>query len=245
MRLKHGTLIALVVVAFLFTLLLFLPASLITKWLPPTVQLGNLSGTLWHGGADAVTVAGRSLGAAEWRLHPAQLLRGRLGLDATIVRGSDSLKATLAMSPGGAISVKDLAANWPLEDLPARGIQPGTTGRLQVTAPRLEIEKNFPVDLQGVVELHDLRQASREIGSYRVTFAENARQDDKLAGQLQDLGGPLEIGGTVTLGPGCSYKIDGTVAPRPTASQALLDQLRYLGQPDGQGRRPFGTEGTC
>jgi len=58
-------------------------------------------------------------------------------------------------------------------------------------------------------------------------------------GQLRDLGGPLAVEGSVRLLPGPGFELQGLVAPRPTASQKLADEIRYLGSPDAQGRRPF------
>jgi hypothetical protein len=52
------------------------------------------------------------------------------------------------------------------------------------------------------------------------------------------------VNGTLSLGADRSYVIDGLVAPRPDATPAVTDTLRYLGAPDAQGRRPFSVAGT-
>jgi hypothetical protein len=85
------------------------------------------------------------------------------------------------------------------------------------------------------------------IGSYRVTFAPQPT-DASLVGQLQDLGGPMEVAGTVTLqSSGCTV-VAGRVKARPGAPVEItreLEVLRYQGEPDAQGRLPFSLENNC
>ena len=51
------------VVAFIVVVVCVLPASLITRFLPPTMQAEEFSGSLWHGSAGRITVAGHPAGA--------------------------------------------------------------------------------------------------------------------------------------------------------------------------------------
>jgi hypothetical protein len=37
------------------------------------------------------------------------------------------------------------------------------------------------------------------------------------------------------------FELQGYITPRADAAPALLNQLQYLGSPDAQGRRQFGT----
>jgi hypothetical protein len=54
----------------------------------------------------------------------------------------------------------------------------------------------------------------------------------------------MQVAGTITIGADRSYVIDGLVATRPSAPPSMVNQLRYLGTPDVQGRRPFSLAGT-
>ncbi len=244
MRSKHWLLIALAIIAFLVTLLLFLPASLIANWLPANVTTGTLSGTLWNGSADALSVDGRLLGAAQWRARPLQLLRGRLAADAAVMRDGGEMRGRFALGTGGKIEITDLEARWPLGDLPVRALRKGLIGDLQINAPLLQLENGAPTAAQATIDLRNLRERGADVGSYRVTFDDSSRQGAQLVGRMQDLGGPVQVTGTITLGPGRSYVIDGLVAARPDAPAQLVENLRYLGDPDAQGRRPFSESGT-
>jgi hypothetical protein len=81
------------------------------------------------------------------------------------------------------------------------------------------------------------------MGSYKVTFPPG-QTTEELAGTLADLGGPLAIAGALRLKPDRSYVIEGSIAARPEAPQAISDSLQYLGAPDAEGRRPFSIAGT-
>jgi general secretion pathway protein N len=104
------------------------------------------------------------------------------------------------------------------------------------------VVKNIVTQLQGHIELHDLEDHGRDVlplGNYSLTFPGGSGDP---TGQLQDMGGPLAVQGTVRLTqdmPG--FELQGYITPRPDAAPALLNQLQYLGSPDAQGRRQFGT----
>jgi general secretion pathway protein N len=243
-RSRVWLIVVLAIVAFLATLAMFLPASLISSALPPNVTTGALTGTVWQGAADTVTVAGRPVGNLQWRVQPVRLLSGQLAVDVELVRDTAQARAGLALATGQKLDVVNLTANWPLAELPIQAVPRGWTGDVEVAMPRLRFEKGAPVDLLGTVDLRGLQQNGADAGSFRVTFDENARQGEQLVGRFESLEGSLDVSGTITLAPGRNYVIDGLVAARPDAPRRMAEQLRYLGQPDAQGRRPFSVSGT-
>lgn len=239
--------IAVAIAAFVLTLLVFLPATLIAGWLPPNVATGTLSGTLWNGGADAVTVGGRFLGAARWKILPLQIFRGRLALDAELMRADGVARGRCALGLGRVIELSDLEAHWPIGDLPMRALPPGWNGDIQIAATTMQLDNGALTAAAGTVDVLNLREPPPNgvaIGSYRLTFDESARQGDEVVGQLEDLEGPMEVSGTVTFGADRSYVIDGLVAARAGAPPGMVERLRYLGSADAQGRRPFSVAGT-
>lgn len=243
---RKWPLIAVAIAAFVLTLLLFLPATLIARWLPPNVTTGTLSGTLWNGGADAITIGGRFLGAARWQVLPLQLFSGRLALDLELVRPDGVARGRCALGLGNKIECSNVEAHWPIGELPMRVLPPGWTGDVQIAAPTLRLDNGALTGAAGTIEVLHLREPPRglAIGSYQLAFAEGARQGDKTVGQIKDLEGPMEVSGTLTLGDDRSYVIDGLVAARAGAPRGMVERLRYLGAPDAQGRRPFSVAGT-
>jgi hypothetical protein len=105
------------------------------------------------------------------------------------------------------------------------------------------VVKDMITQIQGRIEVHDLEDHDRKgvtpLGSYSVTFPGSSSGDP--VGQLQDLGGPLAVQGTLRVmqdKPG--VELNGYVTPRADAAPDLRQQLQYLGSPDAQGRRQFG-----
>jgi hypothetical protein len=135
----------------------------------------------------------------------------------------------------------------PIEALPP-GIAPrGWAGAIRAELAELALPAGAVPRIAGTVELRDLRAPPPQgaaIGSYRLVFDDASKQEDRLVGRVQDIEGPMQVTGTLTLGADRSYVIDGMVAPREGATQAVTDTLRYLGAPDAQGRRPFSVAGT-
>jgi hypothetical protein len=96
--------------------------------------------------------------------------------------------------------------------------------------------------MQGHIEARDLYQTGGtpgSIGNYAVDFPGGTHPPK---GKLRDLGGPLSVEGEVSLEPQRRVVVSGMVAARPTADPSLANQLRILGTPDAQGRRPFSLE---
>jgi len=244
---KALPLIAAGVAAFLVTLLAIVPASVVTALLPASVAVGMTSGTIWNGSTDSLTVKGQALGGLRWKFHPLHLFRGRVAFDAELIRSDGQARGRIALGLGGRYEARSLEIHLPLVALPA-GIAPrGWLGVVRAQLQSLEIGPQSTPRALGTIELRALKAPppnGAAIGSYGVTFDATSARDGKLVGQLKDLEGPMQVTGTVTLAADRSYVVEGLVAPRAGASQAVADTLRFLGAPDAQGRRPFSLAGT-
>jgi general secretion pathway protein N len=246
-RLKPLPLIAAGLTAFAIVFVALLPARLLVPLLPPAVSLGTLDGTLWKGSTDALAVHGRYVGALRWRLRPLQLLRARVAVDVDLSRAGGQAHGRLALGPGGRLEARDLAASMPIAAFAASIAPGGWSGTVHAELASLSLRPGHVPMIEGTVDVRDLVAPppnGNAIGSYRVTFDESSLQSDKLVGQLQDLDGPMQVTGTVSLAADRSYVLEGLVAARSGASNAVIQTLRFLGTPDAQGRRPFSVAGT-
>jgi len=233
--------------AFAITLITALPARFIAPVLPPNVAVGMLDGTLWRGSTDSVVVNQRYLGALQWRLRPLHLFRGRLALDVDLNRADGQAKARLALGFGKRFEARDLTASLPVAVLAGSLAPSGWSGTVDAKLAHLALRPGTVPEMRGTMELRNLRAPPPDgaaIGSYRLSFDDSSSQDDRLVGQLQDVEGPMQVTGTVTLTAERSYVVEGLVAPRAGASDAVTNTLRFLGAPDSQGQRPFSLAGT-
>lgn len=230
------------VAAFVLILIVQFPARWAAFALPHGVACTQVAGTLWSGTCAGLAAAGLPIGDLEWTLHPLRLLRGRLAVDVALSRGAGAARARVELSPGGAIAARGVHADFPLDQALIPQLPPSTLGSAELELASLNWNGKRITEIEGQIEVRGLTVGQGELlGSYRLLFPGGPGEP---AGQLSDLGGPFAVEGTVRLTPEPGYEVDGLVAARPSASPDLVSQLRYLGAPDAQGRRPFSVAGT-
>lgn len=245
-------LIGLVTIAVVLAALL--PASVITRFLPPEVKAADFSGSVWHGSAGRLRILGREAGALEWRLHPAALLH--LGLDAELhwVQAGFVLDGRV-QSSGHDLTLSNVEGGGPVEDLQGLGVPAGLRGIATIHAERLQANLAAPEpvakSLVGTLQLADTSLASvaggADLGGYAFDLANpTVAPGAELVGHLHDTGGPLALDAEVRYAPTTHIAtLSGTVAPRgdvPPALQRELTALSQLHAPDASGRIPVDLE---
>lgn len=230
-----------------------LPASLVASRLEPLgVTAVAWSGTVWSGGASGMAWRGAPLGDLRWRVAPLALLRAKLGAHVELLRPDGRVQADVLASRSGTVEIRDATVDLPIEafsGLPL-GLPKGWRGRLQATVAQLEVEKGWPTQVQGTLDVDTLiapppRNAS--IGSYHAVLPDPqapAATTTGISARITDKEGPFAVDGRLTLGPGRDFLLEGTLAPRGDTPPALRRSLEILGPPDGAGRRPFSVSGT-
>lgn len=244
---KAWPLIALGVAAYIVFGLFTLPADVVLSRLGSAgVRADGVSGTTWHGRAQVLRVQDVSIGSVEWDLHVLALFTGRAAADVEIKRVDGFAKTVFTATTSGRLSFDALTASLPLTALPPGIVPRPWTGTLNLKFAGLSIEDGWPVQADGTVEVIDLNTPDLPgPSSYKIVFPPDASAGDVLAGALSDLGGPLQVTGTVQLKKSDrSYSVQGLVAARPDAPPGLVKALEGLGPPDAEGRRQFGFEGT-
>jgi general secretion pathway protein N len=229
--------------AFVVIVLTRLPAS----WVVPAgggagFTCASVDGSIWSGACSGLVVQRIALGDLTWDLKPAQLLAGALAAHVTLAHGPISVRGDVTLGFGHRLTLRNLVADLPIDHRALRQVPRELSGTLHVDLALAHIEKGAITQLKGRLEAHDLLDShgrATPLGNYALTFP---GQD--LTGQLQDLGGPLAVSGTVRLTPGPGYAVEGLVAARPDAPPELVNNLLYLGSPDARGRRPFSMAGT-
>lgn len=247
--LRHRLLLAAAaLLVFVGALLVFFPASLALRMfgqpLPPLV-LADVGGTLWDGRAARTIIADRDLGTLRWRLHPLSLLRGARALDVTLA-GVDMQASASIVLAGTTIDLHALHAELPATVLqgvlaPA-ALQP--QGRVLLDVPQARFEAMLPRVLHGTVVWRDaavVGLAAAGLGELVSEFGLNA--EGQVVGTLADRGGPLVLDGGYMLGHD-GYRAQARLAARdPARNPALADALRWIGQPDADGRRQLIVQG--
>jgi general secretion pathway protein N len=244
---KAWPLLTLGIITYAVFAVVTLPAGVVLRRLESAgVSADGVSGTIWNGAAQVLRVGGAHLGSVRWDLHALALFTGRLTADVDLKRTDGFAKTLVSITPSGRLDFEDLTASLPLSTLPQNVGLGGWGGKANLKFAALSLEDGWPSLADGTLEAVDLSspKLGGALGSYKVVFPPDATAGDTLAGALSDLGGPLQITGTVQLKKDRTYLIQGLVATRADAPQKLTKSLEVLGPPDAEGRRQFGTEGT-
>lgn len=242
-RPARGRWAALIAIALLVTLIVRWPLAWATRWLPAQLHCEAPAGSLWHGRCAALTVGGRDLGDASWQLRPLRLLRGGLAAGVQLVQSGDVVRGEIELRPGGTIVAHDLEARLTLGAGLLLQNPLGLRGVLHAQLERLVLKGRVVDDIVGTISAQYLSQGGAQptaLGNYEVVFTAAAPRH----GALRDVGGPLQVTGTITLTDEPGYVVEGLVATRPDTPEALARQISYLGTPDASGRRPFSVAGT-
>jgi len=228
---------------FVLVLIVRFPARWIGPLLPQGTQCQQLDGSAWNGACTGLTAGGANWGDLGWELHALQLLRGRLELNLDLANQAGYLRGSVAVGLGGALHGRDVTLDFPLTSALVSALPAGAHAQLAGNLSRIEWNGRYVTQLLGELTLRDLVGAQGQaFGSYQVQFA--PASGDTPSGVVHDLGGPLALEATLNLTRDPGYVVQGEVAARPSASPAFADQLKYLGSPDANGRRPFSLSGT-
>jgi general secretion pathway protein N len=241
MSFRTGLILA--VLILLGTVLVRLPARLLTSLLPNDISCDDPGGTLWQGTCGQLRSSGISIAGLSWKLHPLPLLHGTLSADVSSADPDNGARGSVEATRSGDISISELHAVLPLP--PGSGPIPrGTSATLALALASAKIHDSHLVQIAGTVDLQQLRISNprADLGSYELQFP--AADSSTMTGQLRDLGGPLAVNGQLTLQASGVYEVNGTVAPRSALSPDLEKALQFMGPADASGRRQFSVAGT-
>jgi hypothetical protein len=227
-----------------------LPASLVARFLPPSLVAEDFSGTVWHGSAGRLSIDGRDTGAFEWRLHPAALLRLAAEADVHWVKTGFVIDALIDVDNHG-YSAHAIKGGGPVEDLRALGVADSWSGSAAIDFSELTGTFAQPSKVVGDIQVSNLASArlaeGANLGGYDLRFGDGAvGADGTVTTQVKDTGGPLDVQAQVHFDPKQNLGLlSGSVKERPSAPPALLQQLQNLSQMRGrdpQGRIPIDLE---
>lgn len=234
---------------FVFGLVLILILGLVAAFLPASTALGlvqdrmrdvrmeGVSGSVWNGRADALSVRERPLGAFTWKLSPWALFSKRV--DADITLDGPELKAAgfVSLSGPGSLQLRGMQASIDAQrlqgvlDVPALVFK----GRVEFDLRELIVDQYFPAKVEGSAVWREAMvggSADARLGDIRADFA--TQGVGTIAGTVTDSGGPLIIeGGRFSAGMQ-GVNAEATLRARD-GDAAVLRALQYIGQPQEDG----------
>lgn len=220
-----------------------LPASWVLPGPSSGMTCSDADGTVWNGTCTGLIVQNQAVGDLSWEVHAMRLLSGKINADIVVTRATGSLQGNVESGFDKKVIARDVVADLPIDQELAATLGPnlrGLRGKVHAQLAFLRVDGQSIRAIEGVAELHDLTDGGQQWGSYSVTFPPPTTGSP--VGHLKDLGtGPIAFDGALKLNPG-GFVVDGLIAARPSAPPELVQDLRILGSPDAQGRRPFSYE---
>lgn len=247
----RSLLIGVGVACFMVFVIASVPAKVIASLIPGDfVQIGGASGTLWSGEARLLQVSGVQLTETKWTLHPMQLPLGRLAFELETHTSGGFVRCDITLGITGVVTVRNLDAAGPLAPLAGLMKLPQSGGDISLQIDVLTIKNEWPSSLVGSIRIENLPLnligvAAGPIGTYEVRFdSDPVPEDGRIVGALQDLGGPLELGGSVFLDPPRNYELSATIRAGAGAPTDLARGLALLGPADANGYHQFMMSGS-
>jgi general secretion pathway protein N len=196
------------------------------------LRLADAEGPWWRGRGTLTDAAGTWRVPMAWRVVPAQLAAGQLGIEWIADAGMTKPRGRVDAGPNSVV-LADVELRVPAQALGTFARQlDGTAfgGTLQIKLPRFVWRDN---EGSGTIDLrwNDARIAAPAgfVNLGTVALPLSARGTG-VTGPLEAVGGDLRVTGTVTAGGG-GASLDATLTPAPGAPGEIARALVALGSP--------------
>ena len=185
-----------------------MPARVLTTFLPATLTLSGLSGSVWSGQAVRAwtMIDGQPLmlGRVQWQLRPWRIGWGS-PLTLTSEWGDQIFTSRIGMGPSGLTVLRDVSVNFDTSVL--REMFPlYLGGTLSGSFERIEVEQAGLRQAQGTVYLQNATwtaiSGNIPLGDYRIDVAGNAGSADGIVGEVVTENGALVLVGDLNLSMG-------------------------------------------
>ena len=235
---------------YLMFMVVYIPANWIVGIapLPNNIKLSGVTGTLWQGSADLVSIDRRLIEQVSWDLNPWALLIGTANVDlqigsrATAVSGQGDISWSLS-----GLSAENLRFEAPNQFLIGNARLPFRTkvdGDVSLIIERLEQGEPWCEQLSGKLFLNRI-DVKNQFGEY--PLGDIALGLSCIDGMVQlntdDSMNKMGIEGIATLGENNRFSVSAKIKPTPEQPEDLTQALSFLGKQDSQGYYPINYNG--
>lgn len=170
--------------------------------LPSVIKISSISGTIWSGRIENISVSNIKIGSLAWNVHPLKLLLAELSMDVSIVKNKQFVTSKVILSSTGKINLEktQFFVNLSLFQPLTYGMPFSYTGIAEGTFPSVLLDKNNDIGINGRLTLTDLTLVSPQrqlFGDFTVDFKPNGKSDT--TAKVKDIAGPLKVDGILTL----------------------------------------------
>jgi hypothetical protein len=217
-----------------------IPARVLSTFLPGTLALTGLSGSVWSGQAVRAwtMIDGQPLmlGRVQWQLQPWRLGWGS-PLTLTSEWGDQIFTSRMGIGLSGLTVLRDVSVNFDTSAL--RAMFPlYLGGTLSGSFERIEIEQAGLRQAQGTVYLQNAiwtaKSGNIPLGDYRIDVAGNAGSTDGIVGKVITENGALVLAGDLALSMG-AYAVKLTATGPVARDDGFRRAVSILATPTAEG----------
>lgn len=232
---KTAHLIILGSASYILFLLMLTPAATVLSLanIPPhTAQIEGVSGTLWNGSADRVTVNRREINQLSWSLNPLALFSASIDSDVSATVFNNEVTSNISYSLlSQQVTLTQLSSRINASEVQqAINLPFGVLeGQININVDELTLVANKVQDLTARLSWTGARLTLAEPVAFGNIFL-NISSNDKgdFEGKLSNVNGDLSINGQLNLSKNQTYLLDATLTPRSNAPKELLNILNLL-----------------
>jgi general secretion pathway protein N len=239
--------VVLVLLVFGISVVVHAPAAFVVHQLPKVrgLILDGVQGTLWHGAAQRVTWQRESFGQVSWDFQPGQLLSGRAEFAVRFGRGSDMAlqgKGFIGADSDG-LYVEKVLASMPAEKVLQQVTLPvpvEVAGQLELTVQQYRYAQPWCASASGSLAWNG-SEVTTPVGRLKpgMVIADLNCENSALTASATQNNRQLSAQFSAELQPNRRYSLKGWFKPGAAFPASMQAQLKWLGNPDNQGRYPL------
>jgi general secretion pathway protein N len=241
--------IALLVGFYLIFMIANVPAAMVVGQLtlPGTLKVAPVTGTLWSGQTSAVQYQQEYFTNVKWQLNPLGLLLGNLSgsinfgkaSDGQSVSGSGNVTTNFAMD---VYSASDFTLRYPAADLIKKAgwnLPTKVGGKIELKLNDFVSAKPYCEVLEGTVVWRNatIQGFKGEIKLGKLDAELSCKKGEVIAKVTKK--NPLGLQVTSVIGANNKFGVEGFVKPNGDMPDEVHQAMKFLGNPDKQGRFPL------
>ena len=227
--------IAIGVIAFLASMLVFVPASTASHFLPSHIVGNKFQGNIWQGSAGSLRVNNVDIGSVSWKIKPACLVTFKLCAD--VIQSHARAKSSFKINVRNNIELYDLQASGDTAMFSALLSKYGitTSGDFEANLSKAFFRNNQIETLEGNILFTSLALN----GVLRVLMGDvNSNflpQTDYTQIDIANNNGHIDLSGTVQLFTDMSYEVDMQLRQNANSDETIVNGMQYLGKKQADG----------
>ncbi|MEM1003485.1 MAG: type II secretion system protein N [Bacteroidota bacterium] len=230
--------IALGVIVFLLSIIVYVPASIATKLLPNNITAKQYFGNIWQGSATELRINNIELGTVKWQFKPSCLFT--MSVCADIQQENDELNSQFTAKMRNNLELLNVFAQGDAMILNALLQSYGitSTGEFTMNLDKVSFKHNFVNEIEGNINFTPLALN----GVIRV-FMGNVNsviqtKDNHTVIAIENSNGHLDLTGDIKLFEDLTYHADVKLKQNERSTDFVINGMKYVGttQSDGSVR---------